>query len=408
MKSISSQPNHLSKKLKLLKHLAPYVQCFSSPLYSTFKYIILGFINLQEQSLTAFSCSQIRAKCISSFSYFFNQGKWDEKDIQEKRLSVLKNRKETRFSKKDIICLDDTSLAKKGQFFEFIHACWDEVDEKVKDGYLMFVAGIVSRAKGIKYVFDFELFSILIPGIKSKWLTVMKLLDRVFKTAKASLIVMDQGFKNKYLLKFILEKDRHFLLRISPSMVWWIKKKRGELKKIKMRDISRQKKSKARFYHWQGLRIWIKQGLVNAWQTEIKKELTILVIDKQGFKKRMYLATDLEIRSAKEALEIYQAYLNRWNIEEIFKDLKEHFGLEKFRLRRLKAIKRYITLVVVAYTILSTKLWQLGKLDSLKKIIICLLKMFRKVKELALGGLKKFYEMLYFRQFDLMPLFNDP
>lgn len=383
---------YFNRNLTFGKHFIPYRKNFSRCLYETFKYFILSFIYLSDKTLTSVSIFSSKKKSVSSISYFFNQGKWNQEEVNRSRLAVLENNKKTRSRSSDLICLDGSSLEKKGSSFEFVHRTYDEVQKKVVSGYTFLATGNVSK-RGFKHVLRYSLDSVKLPSRKSFPVEVIELLRKTFKTCRAKLVVMDSGFQNKYLLSFILKQKREFLIRVRPNMVLWIDTSKG-LKKKKMREISSRRKPTL-FQELSGkkLRIWTIKGLVNAWQDTIKRNLTIIAIQKDGFRRRMYLATSLSLEeSAPE--DIYQAYQDRWKIEEIFSELKEQFGLEVFRVRSFKAILRYLTLVVVAHTILSYKCWKIQGYPALRENVLSILNDFRKITKLMLPGLKKFYEMM--------------
>jgi len=51
-------------------------------------------------------------------------------------------------------------------------------------------------------------------------------------------------------------------------------------------------------------------------------------------------------------VELIGCYYRRWKIEQIFKEEKQLFVLEDVKVRSLKALHRYIYMIMVAHTIL--------------------------------------------------------
>ena len=61
----------------------------------------------------------------------------------------------------------------------------------------------------------------------------------------------------------------------------------------------------------------------------------------------MMLATNKEIKSKDDVINVAKMYFSRWRIEEYFRCKKQMFKFENFRVRKLKAINAlnfYITL----------------------------------------------------------------
>lgn len=72
----------------------------------------------------------------------------------------------------------------------------------------------------------------------------------------------------------------------------------------------------------------------------------------------MMHATNKEIRSKEEVVNIAKTYFSRWRIEEYFRCKKQIFQFENFRVRKLKAINAlnfYITLCMAFLAHVSMK-----------------------------------------------------
>lgn len=88
---------------------------------------------------------------------------------------------------------------------------------------------------------------------------------------------------------------------------------------------------------------WGKVALKNKTYSVVK----IQVFDREKkaiFKDQMLLITNELVNSFDNAFEIYQAYLRRSKIENVFKFLKDQLGWEEFRVRDFMVIQNIITL----------------------------------------------------------------
>ena len=91
---------------------------------------------------------------------------------------------------------------------------------------------------------------------------------------------------------------------------------------------------------------WLsKVGAINLVCSRRENEETILT-----------LATNDSTLSAKEVVE---AYRNRWAIEVLFKDAKQHLGLGDYQLLKYQAVEKYLQLVMCAHCLLThqAKTW---------------------------------------------------
>ena len=85
--------------------------------------------------------------------------------------------------------------------------------------------------------------------------------------------------------------------------------------------------------------------------------------------KSMMLATNKEIRSKEDVINVAKTYFSRWRIEEYFRCKKQMFQFENFCVRKLAAINAlnfYITLCMAFLTNISMK----SESNALKVAII--------------------------------------
>ena len=88
---------------------------------------------------------------------------------------------------------------------------------------------------------------------------------------------------------------------------------------------------------------WGKLSLKNKTYSVVR----VQVFDREKkviFKDQILLITNELVNSFESAFEIYQAYLRRSKIENVFKFLKDQLGWEEFRVRDFIVIQNIITL----------------------------------------------------------------
>lgn len=235
------------------------------------------------------------------------------------------------------------------------------------------------------------------------------------------LIIIDRGFQNKYFLKTILNHKRNFLIRIGADMMLLMddifqlqkdnQKKKGRKKKFPGKitaKISKQiKKTKGIIRkETQKGTLWIIPNIIiKAWSDQIKTEGSVIVFHQNGFKNPIVLYSSESDVDIQKGLELINYYFKRWKIELIFKEEKQLFNLEGFKVTTIKALYRYIHLVMLAYTILFIKKIMLQFNDMLRKFIEFYLRKKRNIKRISLHSLKIFYEKCKLHSFDFSSTF---
>ena len=349
-------------------------------------------------------------KCISSISYFFNDAKWKPSELKNAVQEHILRSADTKIHKGDIASIDGSSISKKGDTFEFIGDVWDNADKCKKSGYEYIAVAIISPLKKQKRLFDWLICSNQHPKFLSYPLYTQRLLKRLFVQAKEiKTIVFDSGFRNQYTMNLMLKEGKNFVIRALPDMKLWEKGYTG--KKGHRYDFNKiNKMPNARSFELeingkQGWKITWGRGIVNAWMNEIKIPLTVITIKHPVFRNPLVLITNLEPANYIEAYEVYETYRHRWKIEQIFQSIKE-LGLEKFRVRKYKAIIRYLTIMFVVHSMLA---WQTAYLQArikLRTMIKKLLQKKRKIQEVLIGGVKIFYELYLQKIIKLKDLFS--
>jgi len=386
----------LSQKLSVGKSLLFCRELFTKPTFVTFIGVVKSMLKNRDNGKLSVLSLDV-GKCISSISYFFNEAKWNANTLKMLVQQHLLNSKQTKICEGDLASIDESAISKKGDTFQFIGDVWDNADKCVNSGYEYLAIAIISPLKKTKWLFDYLFYSNQDPKFRSKPLYVHRILKRLFKLAKQiQTIVLDSGFKNKYTVKMILNAGKNLIIRADADMKLWLY---GDANKagcsFKFGEIKKMPNAKHYDLEINGRKGWSitwATGIVNAWMSEVKKPLTVIVVKHPTFRKPMILVTNIIPNNFVEAFEVYEKYLQRWKIEQIFQSIKE-LGLEKFRVRKLKAIMRYLTIIFVVHSLLVWKTAYLKSKIALKKLIENMLKKKRKIKELLCGGMKIFYEL---------------
>ena len=165
--------------------------------------------------------------------------------------------------------------------------------------------------------------------------------------------VMNRGYDdNKMFLKLDkLEQDYAIRLKSNRKLLYhgrWTpvtelcRRRKG---KVKMNLFYKGKKHEAYLSH------------VKTQITASRKDICLVLV--YGITEHpMMLATNKDIRSKEDVVNVAKAYFSRWRIEEYFRCKKQMFQFENFRVRKLAAINAlnfYITLCMAFLALISMK-----------------------------------------------------
>ena len=387
---MTASNQRIAQELSLSKRLAPFKRLFTNPTFNSFKGIVKSIMKNADNGTFA-QFSQDIGKCISSVGYFFSKAKWDATEVKRKLQQMLLNNEDTKPIEGDVLSVDSSSLAKDGDSFQFIGDVHDTTDDSLKCGYEMFAAAVVSPSRKRRYLIDFLLCSNKDPKFDSKAKYLIRLLDKTFQTIEnVGVVLLDRGLKFKHALAFVLKQQKNFIVRATPDMIMEDGTKKGcafgNLKSMEgSQTVSLEINNK------KGWVVTYAKGMVRAWKGAISIPMTVIVVKNPSFKNPLIIVTNLEAANTNEAFHLYRTYLLRWKIEQIFQSLKE-MGLETFRVRSMKAIIRYLTMMLIVHNLLVWLLSFIEHFIRLKRKIERFLKTTNKIPSLLIGGLKIFYE----------------
>ena len=165
--------------------------------------------------------------------------------------------------------------------------------------------------------------------------------------------VMDRGYDDNKMFLKLDELEQDYVIRLTAKRKLffhgkWVPAKllRNQRKgKIKMSLLYKGKEHDAYLSH------------VKVRITAAQKDIYLVLV--YGITEHpMMLATNKEIKSKKDVIQVAKLYFSRWRIEEYFRCKKQVFQFENFRVRKLKAINAlnfYITLCMAFLAHISMK-----------------------------------------------------
>ncbi len=378
----------MKKVFNFRQQIKHFSEMFDQRTYQTFQIVVDGVAKIRDWKQSDLAC--LSGKTLRQIQYFFDQARWSFEKLNEFRLRFVRNKADFRDRKSDFVALDGSTMKKDSDanFRDLTDYVYSTKDGKSVNGFHLYGASVQTKT-GRKYILDFMLF------LKLKWWSEFEawisFATKVAVKSKAWILVLDRGFRNKYLLNHIYHKLRRmFLVRLCDTQ-HVIFKRRKKSKSIKSflsdRKAIQLEKGK----------IWIIQNvIINSWKDVFKKPVTVIVYHGNGFKNPLVICVSQAEMTTKEAIFFVQLYFKRWKIEQLFKELKSYFRFEKFKVLSLEAIKKYLYIAILIHSLFAVKESEIEHIPILEKVFLCILKAKRNIKEITAIGLKLVLEMLSF------------
>lgn len=351
---------------------------FNLPLFSSFEKSLVGFSknfkdkrqrsnflvlmrSILYQGSPLFSLAQrltlVKKKWIRALSRFINFSRWNKNFIDSMRYSLLRRKLKSLIQ---FVALDFTALVKTGSYFELQCNVYDGRDGKIKNGYpYLLSAGINSKEKW-RFPLTDQLISwkknpksenqIIIEFIKKLHFTLEKNLNFKVKEIEKLIFLADREFDRKPIIVCFLEYLLKFIIQA--------KDKKVRLKNGKELLISQLKEG------------WYPDTYIIAW----KLFLNLMVYREKNGEKTTLLTnlTDSDLKEKGLAFnDLPWLFDYRWQIDDLIEELKQKYGLEKFRVRKWQAIEKILSLILLAQTLNQNILRTHQQLaERLKQIII--------------------------------------
>ena len=349
--------------------LSDFRPLFNQQNFALFQAFIFGFIasrgNGTLTELYQASASQTK---YWSFPKFLSRGKWSADAVA----AVLIRRIQHLF-RDWVYVYDETKALKTGKaqwglhFFRNLSYQKHRVNQsKFHYGHEFGALGLLCQTATHWHLFPVWVKLIVPQTIRDKSKVVLK---RICSKIPPGLIIFDRGFAWRKVFTMALSFGHHILCRAKSNAVFYRLPKhpkhpqRGRPRKYGDRlDIRRLR------YHTIDIgdkSYSITSKIVRTKMCDAHVRLVVIRSRPKASKPYQYFCvftTDLTL----EIPQIIEYYRRRWQIETAFRDAKQHFGFNAYRLKSRKSINRFVQLSFVASSL--TKLI-FTKRDATQKAI---------------------------------------
>jgi len=331
--------------------LSDFRHLFNQQNFALFQAFIFGFIaNRGNGTLTELYQSSASETKYWSFPKFLSRGQWNADAV-----AALLIRRIQRDFTSWVYVYDETKALKTGvsqwglHFFRNFSYQKHRVNQsKFHYGHEFGALGLLCQTPKEWLLFPVWVKLILPQTIRDKSFAVLK---RICSKIPRGLIIFDRGFAWRKVFTMALGFGHHILCRAKSNAVFYRlpkhpkRPKRGRPRKYGDRlDIRRLRYNEVDVG---GKSYSITSKVVRTKMCDA--DVRLVVIRKRPKVSKPYryfcvFTTDLTL----EIPQIVEYYRQRWQIETAFRDVKQHFGFDTYRLKSRKSINRFVQLSFVA------------------------------------------------------------
>ena len=350
--------------------LSDFRYLFNQQNFALFQAFIFGFIaNRGNGTLTELYQSSASETKYWSFPKCLSRGKWNADAVAALLIRRIQGLFETW-----VYVYDETKALKTGKSQWGLHFFRNFSYQRHRVNQSKFHFGHEFGALGVlcQTPTDWQLFPVwvklVVPQtIRDKTDAVLK---RICSKIAPGLIIFDRGFARRKVFTMVLSFGHHILCRAKSNAVFYRlpkhpkRPKRGRPRKYGDRlDIRRLRYQEMTMVCEKSYSIASKIVRTKMCDTDVR----LVVIRSRPKVSKPYryfcvFTTDLTLEIPK----IVAYYRQRWQIETAFRDTKQHFGFDTYRLKSRKSINRFVQLSFLAANL--TKL-VFARSDALRKEI---------------------------------------
>ena len=257
-----------------------------------------------------------------------------------------------------VIHIDDSDVVKPdGYKFESLGWVRDGSESTAaknvyKKGYHVTEATVLTSSSHPVSIFS-EIHSSKEKDFTSINAVTFSAMERAAVLFKKATFIMDRGYDDNKIFLKLDSMEQDYVIRLTSK-----RKLLYHNKWVPAAELRNRRKGRVK------LPLFYKGSIHDAYLSHVKVQITasrkdIYLVLVYGITEQpMMLATNRDIRSKDDVIEVAKLYFSRWKIEEYFRCKKQMFQFENFRVRRLAAINAlnfYITLCMAFLAHMSMK-----------------------------------------------------
>ncbi len=320
---------------------------FTKPSYHSFTQLTSAVITGEKSRTVASLQKSISGgKSRTAYEYFFNEAKWDESAVAQRKADLFF--KEAGLSRGDklLLVIDDTYVEKKGDKTDGVGKFYDHARGRYINGNnfvtsCLQVGDAYIPHKARMYLKE-EAAEAMCEEFRTKPEIAYKDMIEPLQIPEGVklYVVFDSWWYSSDLIRDTLELGHQVICQLKSN-----KKLEGDVNVSELANIVKYHKVKIDVRGKEKVYLAVEQIVGIPGLGEVK-----LVISRREKNKKpnFYMSTDITL-SLEEVLEIYE---NRWNIELAHREANQKFGFKEYQMRGKKAIERFMQLSFLAWTVI--------------------------------------------------------
>ena len=259
--------------------------------------------------------------------------------------------------------IDDTQIEKRGKKMEGVCRTFLHSEKRYADAHTVVTGCLVYKGVAIPYATRLFLSDKVYPELAAKYhldprqkLTELaaKMIESLEVPNKTKVVVLfDKYFLSTKVLEACKKRGFSYVGAVKGNRIF---KPSGSTQKRKINEyipgLVRRGGQRNKIQGSRKIHYLAKQ---KGWLSKVG-EISLVCSRRENEETILTLATNDSTLSAREVVE---AYRNRWAIEVLFKDTKQHLGLGDYQLLKYRAVEKYLQLVMCAHCLLThqAKTW---------------------------------------------------
>lgn len=332
---------------------------------------VTGLIVARKKTVLSMNGDFVHTTDQSCLNRFLTEASWDEKKLNEARLTWLQEETSTAYSKDGVLPLDNTLVDHSGKLIEDVGWFWDHAEDRHKIAHDLIILNYVCES-GKHYPLEFRRFrkeeacqEAKEPFKKHTELAI-ELIDWACEKGIPGHFVWDSYFSSKEILNYAEARGRSYVADLKSNRK--IRVAGREVKaSVYATQITPEERTLVRF---DGRQQWYFSECVKLPGVGHRVRIVFLWKEKNASEASKILATNMRHWEIKRILSVYG---KRWTGTETFhRDAKQHLGLGECQLRDGKGHTRHMYLVMLAYSLLMVQMrsarareWALHRLTTI-------------------------------------------
>lgn len=336
----------------LKKYFKPFKKKLSKTQFKHFMTYVAGLIVCNNKTVQEIN-DDLSNTDQSSLNRFLTLSQWDTKKIDNIRLDQIKKKTKP---KEGIAIFDPTFIHKTGKHMEKASYQRSGVTKQKEWGYIFVDSLYVEKGNSFPIAGDFY-----VPKGEADKDNPFKTqrqicIDQLHYTLKQKLpiwlVMIDAGLYADFFLQEIKSLRLKYIAGVRTTNKISIDGK----KRISIEEYLNTLTDNDFHYHFiNGKAYWLHTVEINT--RSVGKEKLLISYKTGGEEEtKLYTTNILD----KEDEELMNLLVQRWDIECMHRDSKQHLGLEEYQVRKFGAMQKVACAVLVAYTLLALCKKKLG------------------------------------------------